>query len=183
MNRNKNITWQQSPCSASKATYPSARNPGTPTKGAHCRCCSTATTTTGVHPSALFPTWRLVRVWVPVRGVNRASHRQRSAVRVTEGTQYHPVVAQTRTRSRTGGRNCSNVRASGCGDGNGILCRHSLPVLVVVHLQSRARDQQVQAKEPTFVVVVVPLVAGLAVAYCARSCPSTLVNCALHIRG
>jgi len=40
-------------------------------------------------------------------------------------------------------------------------------VLVVVHLQNPAKDQQAQAKAPT---VVVPPVAeaALAVAYCAR---------------
>jgi len=131
------------------------------------RGCSAATTAVAHRPSASFPTWTLAQVWVLARGAlaSRASHGWSSAVKVTLGSLYRQLEAQPHMRAW--GQNY----ASGRGDVNGILYRRSLPVLMVVHLQSRARDQQAQAKG---VAVVVPPVAeaALAFAYCARkSCP------------
>jgi hypothetical protein len=125
--------------------------------GARRRCSAAA------HgPSSSFPTWALAQV----RGAlaSRASHGRRSAVKVTLGSLYRLVEAQPHTGLRAWGQNC----ASGRGDENGILDRPSSPLLMVVRLQSRARDQRAQAKGAA--VVVVPLVASsaLALAYCAR---------------
>lgn len=81
------------------------------------------------------------------------------------GTPYQLVEVQAGTRMRSGGH-YANACASGCGDGNGILYQHSLPVLVLVDLRIRAQDQRTQAKEP-IVVVALPPEGDSAVAYCA----------------
>jgi hypothetical protein len=74
--------------------------------------------------------------WVLAWGAlaSRASHGRRSAVKVTLGSLYRLLEAQPHTRLRAWEQNC----ASGRGDGNGILDRPSLPLLMVVHLESRA---------------------------------------------
>jgi hypothetical protein len=97
--------------------------------GARRRCSAAAH-----RPSSSFPTW--AQEWVLAWGAlaSRASHGRRSAVKVTLGSLYRLLEAQPHTRLRAWEQNC----ASGRGDGNGILDRPSLPLLMVVHLESRA---------------------------------------------
>jgi hypothetical protein len=146
--------------------------------GARRRCSEAAH-----HPSSSFPTWALAQVWVLARGAlaSRASHDRRSAVKVTLGSLYRLVEAQPHTHLRTWEQNCASER----GDENGILDRPSLPLLMVVHLQSWARDQRAQAKGAVVVVVPPAASAALALAYCGRKRSPRLVlaNCALHVRG
>ena len=120
-------------------------------------------------PSSSFPTWTLAQVWVLARGAlaNRASYGL-SAVTVTLGSPYRRVEAQPHTRLRAWEQNCASGRA----DENGILYQRSLPLLKVVHLQSRARDQQAQVKGAAVVVVPPVAPAALALTYCGRKrCP------------
>ena len=93
-----------------------------------------------------------------------ASYGQRPAVKVTLGSPYRLVEAQPHTDLRALEQNC----ASGHGDETGIRARPLLPLLKVVHPQSRERDQRAQAKGAA--VAVVPPVgsAALALTYCGR---------------
>lgn len=92
------------------------------------------------------------------------SHGWRSVVKVTLGSLYRLSEAQPHTRLRAWDQNY----ASGRGDENGILDRLSSPLLMVVHLQSWARDQRARAKGAAVVVAPPVASAALTLAYCGR---------------